>query len=452
MKKSLLFILILFGALSLHAQNHKHYKDTIDVVMESVFVQPILLDTTTCPCNLTLTLGPATGGGGGPITYLWQQSKDNVTWSNAEGTNTGQNYAISGLLSNMYYRRLAATAACGTIIGNSALVTFDRPPLPKFMAYNLGADSTLNTPALQMEYLADDAYGLNATGISHGRVFGGRYQWGRQNLPYAIDPSTYLLYDGAGTAIPWTSSMTYDANGQLVGQDNYYVYNTSTPYDWRGTGTATAANVSGQWNALWGNGQHITTPTPGTGAVLHTDGNYYQRPDKTVNDPCPSGFRLPTQNDWELMCNYYDCDPTDMNGRVDNSGVGKTYSGLTWVQVRCSGGTCKMATLAANVRGGYAVYRTSDWESAGYTAANDLITATIQPLLFLPAAGYRQFNNGRVYDMGRIGHYWSSSFAGGGSSAISVRFVSNSVEPDRHNDRANGFSIRCVKCGAEPCP
>ena len=443
MKKTLLLILIFLGALTLHAQEHQ--KITIDVEMDSVtFTQPTLLDTITCTGNLTLTLGPAIGGGGGTITYQWQQSTDNVTWVNVPNTGTGQNYVISGLTANTYYRRLAI--ACRTITGNSALVTFTRPPLPIFMDYNLGADPALNTPALQMAYLANNANGATATTTNYGRVFGGRYQWGRQNLPYAINPNTYLLYDGSGTAnhtVAWASSMVPDGNGQLPpGQDDYHVYNTSAnKYDWSAP----------QNNALWGNGQAITYDFTSNG-VLHTDGKYYQKPVKTINDPCPPGWRVPTQNDWELMCNY-DCDPTsEGEGSAIlflNSSVGKATSGLTWVQVQCSGSTCKMGTLASNSRGGYAVYRTSEWESAGYTAADNLITATPQPLLFLPGAGIRASYGGTVSFMG-TGYYWSSSIRG--TNAYALDFGNSQVTPYSPYNRAYGISVRCVKCGVgEDC-
>ena len=364
MKKSLLFILILFGAVSLHAQTHKHYKDTIDVVMESsgIITQPNPVSVLICPFTYTFTLGPVTGGSG-TSSYQWQMSYDNENWTNLLGY-TSQNYTTPFLEwgTVTYYRRIATRGGC-SITSNSASVTVvPLPPRPEFMAYNLGADSTLNTPKKQMEYLANDANGLTASFDNYGRVFGGRYQWGRQNLPYAINPSTYLLYNGVvDHSAALSGGATYDTDGQIIGQANNHVYNATYPYDWRGSGIATDPTVLGQWDALWGNGQAISTPTPGPGAVLRSDGNYYQRPDKTVNDPCPSGFRLPTQNDWELICNYH-CDPATARGEGGyTGGIAKVTSGLTWVSVKCSGGTCKMATLAANARGGYAIYITSDW-------------------------------------------------------------------------------------------
>ena len=101
-----------------------------------------------------------------------------------------------------------------------------------------------------------------------------------------------------------------------------------------------------------------------------------------------------------------------------------------------------MATLASNARGGYAVYRSSEWESAGYTAADNLITATIQPLLFLPAAGNRGSSSGTVYDVGWYGYYWSSSV--NVTSSYNLFFSSSGFNPGSNFNRAYGFSVRCV--------
>jgi hypothetical protein len=42
---------------------------------------------------------------GGTVTYLWEQSTNGTSWSNAYGTNSGQNYTTPELTETTYYRR-----------------------------------------------------------------------------------------------------------------------------------------------------------------------------------------------------------------------------------------------------------------------------------------------------------------------------------------------------------
>jgi hypothetical protein len=66
----------------------------------------------------------APSGGSGDVTYLWEQSGDNSTWTDATAPNTTLNYTTPALTSTMYYHRNAAAVTCGgTITTNSALVT-----------------------------------------------------------------------------------------------------------------------------------------------------------------------------------------------------------------------------------------------------------------------------------------------------------------------------------------
>jgi len=62
----------------------------------------------------SFSLAPAIGGCS-PVTYQWQQSRDNSIWTPADGENTNVNYTTSALTANTYYRR-QATDACSTTI------------------------------------------------------------------------------------------------------------------------------------------------------------------------------------------------------------------------------------------------------------------------------------------------------------------------------------------------
>ena len=123
----------------------------------------------------------------------------------------------------------------------------------------------------------------------------------------------------------------------------------------------------------------------------------------TTNDPCPDGWRVPTQSEWVSIFN------------------GGTTSGAP-------------STATAN-----------DWLWNGTGMPGYLIKpkgATVYTL-FLPAAGQRLYNNGALYLPGSNGYYWSSS-ASGTYSGYVLNFNGTSVYPGVSNGRASGFSVRCV--------
>ena len=63
-----------------------------------------------------------------------------------------------------------------------------------------------------------------------------------------------------------------------------------------------------------------------------------------------------------------------------------------------------------------------------------------------PAAGYRSNASGALTNVGTEGLYWSSSsYAAGNINAGNLNFHSGNVNPLNGNNRANGFSVRCVQ-------
>ncbi|MDR1562505.1 MAG: fibrobacter succinogenes major paralogous domain-containing protein [Dysgonamonadaceae bacterium] len=313
-------------------------------------------------------------------------------------------------------------------------------PRVRFMKYNLGADPQFDTPKKQIKYLAtciDD---------SVGRIFGGRFQWGRRwnktdnstSYPISVDGKYTLYY---GTVLHWFQ-------GQSDDPDDEYCYVGTTSGDWRVT----------RDDALWGNGKGLSPDgTEDKGGVLY-DGNYYQNTDwaKPANNPCPSGFRVPTQDEWERIGDY-DCDPSSNGGRFDTY----TYahpaikSGLTWIPVK--GGIVSADWgFVQGKYGGYAIYRAADWKKAtdpgGYFHGVDWSNTNLriydagapEPLLFLPAAGLRSNDSyANVYSSGENGYYWSSTF-NTNIYAHLLEINSNIVYPDNIDERAMSFSIRCV--------
>jgi len=164
--------------------------------------------------------------------------------------------------------------------------------------------------------------------------YGSYYQWGR-------------LYDGHQAT---TSSVTFTgSNGDNPGNSSF-IATTTSPYDWRNS----------QNNNLW---QGVS----GT------------------NNPCPTGFRLPTQAEWDA-----------------------------W-------------TTAANIK----------------TCSSNCRQATFNTSLKLPTAGLRARADGSLLNQGSDGNYWSSSPYS--TYAYDLYFYSAGVYPADYTNRAYGFPVRCLK-------
>ena len=190
------------------------------------------------------------------------------------------------------------------------------------------------------------------------------YQWGRKD---AERPSTGA-YNASGTYAqnPTFVSGAYSIGTTIQNPDKHY-YNSSNygPYN---------ENKYNYWDMNQTSTGNIATKTV-----------------KTVYDPCPPGFCVPTSNLW-----YY------MSG---NSG-GSSSSG--------------------------------SWDS---TNKGRLWTSNT-PEVFFPASGYRHFSSGSLYGVGSYGYYWSAS-AYGSYFGHYLRFTSSSWSWDYY-DRAYGFPVRAV--------
>ena len=205
----------------------------------------------------------------------------------------------------------------------------------QFMCHNLGADMSADpfTPSWELN--------------------GNYYQWGRNPTCFGLDgfdatnPCSSPVY---GAAAPWGYTMANENEGTISG--------------WSST-----AAPSGAW------------------AVDI----------KTVNDPCPAGWRVPTE--------------AQLSG-VLNPALNPQTSVGTW--------------------SGSNINYTSGWKFG--------------QSLFLPAAGTRRASNGSLINRDSHGAYWSSTESGDDDAQYTqyLDFNNSSARMNYTNNRSLGFSLRCV--------
>jgi hypothetical protein len=98
------------------------------------------------PSNLTVCTGAGQAlsvtatGGAPPLTYQWQNSTDNVTFSDIAGANADSYIPPSATQGTTYYRVIVGSAGngCGSVTSGSATVTVNNRPVA-----NLSADTTI---------------------------------------------------------------------------------------------------------------------------------------------------------------------------------------------------------------------------------------------------------------------------------------------------------------------
>ncbi len=205
-----------------------------------------------------------------------------------------------------------------------------------------------------------------------GYPYGKLYQWGRKyGQGYmgttTIGETNYFFedasYPSGGNLV--SAQVSSEEGRSIPNQYKFYMDNE----DW----CDDAANK----DKLWNSGSEAT-------------------PIKTVNDPCPAGWRVPTEPELKALRNL-----TPSGGFISSGTHGSTGTLQGW-----------------------------NFTSGGIT-------------LFLPAAGFRDFYDGSAWFRGIGSRYWSSS--SGGITSCYLGFYSFGADMGDSGSRGNGFSVRCVK-------
>lgn len=255
----------------------------------------------------------------------------------------------------------------GTVVWSWHIWVTDYDPETKSVSYNNGSKTTV--------FMDRNLGAVNNTAGSIGS-YGLLYQWGRKDpFPGASNTTsttskpiynasgTRLTEGSGGTGVKYVSAGTSsNLSGSIESPLSFY-YNATSPYDWLG---------NTQNDNLW-NG---------------TDGG------KSVYDPCPVGWRVPTSGSGSSSPWYNSSNRNYLSGSWNHG----------W-----------------------------NWTKSSYN------------LEWYPASGYRNYKTGKLKSTGTYGYYWSATT--GGSNVYSLYFYSTSVKPDYTSNqyRANACALRCVK-------
>ena len=208
---------------------------------------------------------------------------------------------------------------------------------------------------------------LGATSANPGATgaLGLLYQWGRKD-PF-LGSSSISGYTLAKSTITWPLSVSSNSSNGTI------EYATAHP--------TTFITYNGNNNDWYYTGDSSTDNTRWT-----TSSN-----DKSIYDPCPSGWRVPDG-------------------------------------------------------GSNGIWRKAGFDDTTYDSTNEGMSFSISSpsTTWYPASGYRYYWDGGLDDVGSRGYYWSASPCGNGAHYLYFS-DSGGFGPPGGYDRANGSSVRCLQ-------
>jgi len=296
------------------------------------------------------------------------------------------------------------TVTAGSAEGNSVIAIFDTDGSTILWSWHIW---TTDEPATEMvngniwmdRNLGATARASNTSDTTFATCGGLLYQWGRKDPFPGSDGSTVgddvtakSIYNTSGvqltnsnSTIPCPSSATY------IGTTTVSYYDISSDYV---SQCAYSINYPLSFFDHWA-GSMATASINDTTAAGGKDswGGEYGK-SKSLFDPCPSGWRVPS-------------------GKKSSSTYASPWS--TW------------ATQVGFDTFAYAAALWNGTDNAYY----------------YPAPGYRYFGSGAIYYVGRNGSYWSASTMN--HQACCLYFGNSYVAQGNSLRRANGLSVRCVQ-------
>ncbi|HFK5529508.1 TPA: hypothetical protein ACGZ99_003591 [Elizabethkingia anophelis] len=300
-------------------------------------------------------------------------------------TVTGSNIStINNAMITPHYTNGSIPLTSGNVTGRtdmgSAALTF---PI------SLPASSQTALPV----FVNTDTRGASTASFSADVIAGGTTYAMNLANSFSITPGTTSTL-----TIKLTNCGAYIAPGVWK---NFMCHNLGADYTaYPGTPSAAIHGAKYQWGAQTGEtGRYYSQSDDQTNAGQITGWSTAIKPVttwsdavKTANDPCPSGYRVPTR--------------AQLQGVIDNNTM--TQIG-TWIS----------------------------------TVGNYTSGAKYGDLLFLPTAGNRDYQTGRLGPRGNSGYYWTCT-AGVNITAYMLNFTNTINQVAPFVNRNGGFSIRCI--------
>ncbi|WP_407478021.1 FISUMP domain-containing protein [Elizabethkingia anophelis] len=197
-----------------------------------------------------------------------------------------------------------------------------------------------------------------------------------QNLGVTATDPFAVVKENHGAKYQWG----YKPTNPNLSDNRYY----TQADDQNNSGTITGWNTTIVANGSWNTG---TEAIPAKNAA---------------NDPCPTGYRVPTNTEWLGVVN------TARNFKEDY--------GTNWTASPTNFGS---------------VLRIHDTNAAGAI------------ILQLPATGGRNYTDGNLLNRGSFGYYWSSTEFGA-SNAYAMYFGLGSITVGNNFSRPSGAPVRCI--------